>query len=381
MAATPNPQDAPRFDPWSGNRAGGLRFFAVSTAIHAGLLFLFAGLSITVVHELKKIDVKVIDAPEDAAPEFEGAPSLQDLTGLLDVQYAPRQAAARPAGPIVRNVRMPEMPKIGGVGPKLGTGPEVDLGAIPLSFGAGGIGGLGGSFGDYVGGLRKTGLDLVLVIDTTESMQFVIDEVKASMTALVSSIQKMVPTSRVGIVVYRDRGDEYVVKWADLSFKTAKLREFLKNITAAGGGDWEEAVEEGLDAAMNELSWRKKSRRVIVLVGGSPPHKEDIHAIHAMVAKFREQGGAVSAIDVTEHLHAAFEKVMWKSLHGSEPFQPSPLPEFYKEVSAAYAQLASHGGGELVHLRDEKKLIRDILELTFGSRWKVEMAKYLKELS
>jgi hypothetical protein len=30
---------------------------------------------------------------------------------------------------------------------------------------------------------------------------------------------RMVPTSRVGIVAYRDQGDEYVTKWTDLSFQ------------------------------------------------------------------------------------------------------------------------------------------------------------------
>jgi hypothetical protein len=34
-----------------------------------------------------------------------------------------------------------------------------------------------------------------------------------------------------------------------------------------------------------------------------------------------------------------------------------------------------------VRLADDKKLIRDVVVLTFGSRWKIEMAKYLQELS
>ena len=46
-----------------------------------------------------------------------------------------------------------------------------------------------------------------------------------------------------------------------------------------------------------------------------------------------------------------------------------------------YGELAKDGGGELVQLDDDKTLIRDVLVLTFGSRWKVEMAKHLDELS
>ncbi len=357
-----------------------MQWFAASTLVHVGVLFVFATVTITVIRQVEEIKVKVLDEVGVDEVNEEGAPSLEDLAGLLDVQTVPRRQA-RPSGPVVRNVVAPTLPKIGSVGPKIGTGPTVDLASVPLAFGSGGVGGLGGSFGDYVGGLRKTGLDLVLVIDTTESMQFVIDEVKSHCSSLVGAIQRMVPTSRVGIVVYRDQGDEYVVKWTDLSFKTEKLRQFLSNISASGGGDWEEAVKEGLDAAIHELTWRKSSKKIIVLVGGSPPHKEDLEAVRDLVRQFRSAGGYLSTIDVTQRLHETFSRFMWKSLHGNEPFQPSEIPPFYKEVAEIYGIMAKDGGGELVQLADDKKLIRDVLVLTFGSRWRVEMAKYLKEIS
>ena len=62
-----------------------------------------------------------------------------------------------------------------------------------LSNLSGAIGGLGGGFGDYVGGLRKVGLDVVLVIDATDSMQFVIDTVKSRLSKLITSLRSMVP--------------------------------------------------------------------------------------------------------------------------------------------------------------------------------------------
>ena len=225
------------------------------------------------------------------------------------------------------------------------------------------------------------GLDLVLVIDTTESMQFVIDQVKEHATSLVENLQRMVPTARIGVVVYRDQGDDYVVKWSDLSFKTEKLRSFISNITAAGGGDWEEAVLEGVDAAIHELNWRKKSKKIIVLIGGSPPHPDDVKPLEQMVRKFRQDGGSLSTVDVTDYLHLSFNRELWHSLYGDKPFVPPPKPDFYKQVTDVYGDLAKDGGGELIQLADDKKLIRDVLVLTFGSRWQVEMAKHLKELS
>ena len=244
-----------------------------------------------------------------------------------------------------------------------------------------GVGGLGGGFGDYVGGLRKVGLDVALVIDTSDSMQFVIDDVKKKLSQLVGTIQRMVPTSRIGIVVYRDKGDDYVVKWTDLSFRTDKLQDFLSHIGAGGGGDWEEAVKEALDAAVNELKWRKQSKKIIILVGGSPPHQWDVDAVHDIVRAFRKDGGYISTIDVTKQQHDEFDRQLWRSLHGKAPYQPKPMPAFYADVSRSFGAIAKDGGGELISLDADRALIRSVFELTFGSRWKVEMAKYLKEIS
>ncbi len=378
-ASKPDRPQPPRFDPWSGNRYGGVRWFAVSTVAHVGLLLLFATVTLTVIRKAQEIRVKVID---DMVGEenLNGAPSMQDLAGVLKMEKTLPQKAA-PSGPVIQGVRAPDMPRIGGVGPKLGTGPVLENVSTNLSFGSGAVGGLGGGFGDYVGGLRKVGLDVALVIDTTDSMQFVIDEVKQKLSQLVGAIQRMVPTSRIGVVVYRDAGDDYVVKWTDLSFHTQKLQDFLSHINADGGGDWEEAVKEGLDAAVNDLKWRKQSKRIIILVGGSPPHPWDVDDVHTIVHDFRKSGGYISTIDVTKRQHEEFDRHLWQSLHGKQPYKPAPLPDFYKEVSRSFGEIAHDGGGELIQLDESKGLIREVLELTFGQRWKIEMAKFVKELS
>jgi hypothetical protein len=376
--APPRSHRDPRFDPWSGHRFGGVRWFAFSSVLHVGVLFLLATVTLTVIRKAQEIKVKVVD--ELGPDEFEGAPSLRDLAGVLKMENAVPHKAA-PRGPVIQGLRPPEMPRIAGIGPKLGRNPSLETVSTHLSFGAGGIGGLGGGFGDYIGGLRKVGLDVALVIDTTDSMQFVIDDVKAQMSQLVAGIQRMVPTSRVGVVVYRDKGDDYITKWTDLSFHTKKLQNFLANIDAAGGGDWEEAVKEALETAVNDLKWRKRSKKIIILVGGSPPHPWDVNDVHRIVRQFRQEGGYVSTIDVTERQHEEFDRNLWRSLHGKEAFKPSPMPEFYKEVARSFGEIAQDGGGELISLNQNKALMREILALTFGSRWKIEMAKYLKELS
>jgi hypothetical protein len=369
-----------RVDPWSPHSGEGARFFAASTLIHVALLIGLATLSMTVVREIERVDLQIMES--DVGLDGSDLPaSLEDFAGLLDVARAPRRDAGRARGPHVRNPRAPAMPNVGGLGPTLGRSTRAPLSSSTnLSFGSGRVGGLGGSFGDYVGGLRKIGLDLVLVIDTTESMQFVLDQVKARATALVRSIQAMVPTSRIGIVAYRDRGDEYVTRWTDLSFRTDKVVAFLSQLSAAGGGDYEEAVLEAIETAVDELSWRTRSKRIVILIGGSPPHERDRIELDTLVRRFKDDGGNLSTIDVTDALHLRFSKWMWQSEHGGKPFELRSKPAHLVEVSKAYRELSAAGGGELIELEDDRRLIRDVLVLTFGKRWEIAMAKYLPRI-
>jgi hypothetical protein len=332
-----------------------------------------------------KIDDPMTNADVPEVPA-DAQPSLKDLAGVLRPVKAIPQKASAPSGPVIQGVRAADLPRLGSIGPKIGAAPtSEEITALAVGGGGqggvGGLGGMGGGFGDYIGSLRKVGLDVALVIDTTDSMQFVIDEVKQRFNDLVGMIHRMVPTARIGIVAYRDQGDDYVVRWSDLSFNTAKLQEFITRLSSGGGGDYEEAVKEGLEGAMHELKWRKQSRRIIILVGSSPPHDWDVDAVQALVRKWHHDGGYLSTIDVTGRQHDIFDRLLWKSLHGTQPYQASPLPEFYKDVAKSFSGMAKEGGGEFVSLDQDKVLIRSVLELTFGQRWKSELSKFLKELS
>jgi hypothetical protein len=257
-------------------------------------------------------------------------------------------------------------------------------------FGGGGGGGMGISFGKYVGDLRRRGLDVVIVLDATGSMQNIITETKERMAGLVRSIQKLVPTARVGAVAFRDRPDatatarrdeeDFVVKWSDLTFNGPKVQAFLARVTAASGGDWEEAVREGLETAITEMSWRKDAKKVMILVGSSPPHANERQAITALGARFAAMGGTISTIDVTERLHEEHERRINRWLWGKEPDEISPLPDFYREVRDSYDAIAAAGGGTMLSLGSNDQLIRHLLTLTFGTTWKKETARISRGL-
>jgi hypothetical protein len=44
------------------------------------------------------------------------------------------------------------------------------------------------------------------------------------------------------------------------------------------------------------------------------------------------------------------------------------------------ASIAQAGGGDFILLTEDKALTKQIIVMTFGSRWQTEMAKYLRDL-
>ena len=81
---------------------------------------------------------------------------------------------------------------------------------------------------------------------------------------------------RIGLVAYRDIGDEYVTKTFDLTTDIQDIYANLLELKARGGGDWPESVNEALDVAVNKLQWTKgnDTHRIVFLVGDAPPHMD-----------------------------------------------------------------------------------------------------------
>src|SRR5277367_4072258 len=94
-------------------------------------------------------------------------------------------------------------------------------------------------------------MDLAFCIDTTGSMQPEIDNVKAKVKSLVSKLGSGTPAPviRVGLVAYRDRGDQYVTKVFPFTENIDDMVKDISQLQAAGGGDGPEAVNQGLHSA------------------------------------------------------------------------------------------------------------------------------------
>jgi len=123
---------------------------------------------------------------------------------------------------------------------------------------------------------RTVALDLVFVIDTTGSMSHEIREAKERVKQLAEALDASRPDQRlrIGVVAYRDRGDEYVTKLSDLSENVDDSFTFLASLRAGGGGDGPEDVLSGLAAAIDQMDWDRglDVERQVFLIGDAPPH-------------------------------------------------------------------------------------------------------------
>ncbi|MBS3176544.1 VWA domain-containing protein [Candidatus Woesearchaeota archaeon] len=119
-------------------------------------------------------------------------------------------------------------------------------------------------------------IDVVFVIDSTGSMADEIRSVKYHIKQITQKVQLGYPQPkvRIGVVTYRDyplEEDEYVTQESGLTTDVNDALLFVENIVANGGGDTPEAVEAGLDEALN-MWWDNEARKIIFLIGDAPPH-------------------------------------------------------------------------------------------------------------
>ncbi|MGY8633113.1 vWA domain-containing protein [Bradyrhizobium sp. 14AA] len=139
------------------------------------------------------------------------------------------------------------------------------LAALPLSAG------LSPAF-------AKPTVEVAFVLDTTGSMAKLIDGAKRKIWSIATTIVDSNPDAdiRMGLVAYRDIGDDYVTSKIELTRDIQDLYANLLELKARGGGDWPESVNEALDVAVNKLQWTPGSdvRHIVFLVGDAPPHMD-----------------------------------------------------------------------------------------------------------
>jgi len=121
-------------------------------------------------------------------------------------------------------------------------------------------------------------IEVVFVLDTTSSMSGLIETAKEKIWSIATTMAQaeQAPEIRMGLVAFRDRGDDYVTRVVDLSADLDSMYATLMQFAAVGGGDGPESVNRALSAAIEEISWSQdpSSYQVVFLVGDAPPHMD-----------------------------------------------------------------------------------------------------------
>ena len=142
-----------------------------------------------------------------------------------------------------------------------------------------------------VDGRAPQALDLLLAIDTTGSMSDELAYLQAELDSIVASLRRIRPGTdiRVGLVVYRDQGDDYVTRRFEFTRDLADLRRHLGAQQAGGGGDYPEAVDRAF-AEAGRFDWRADAAKVMLHVADAPPHAERAGAAWEQALALRTRG-------------------------------------------------------------------------------------------
>jgi Mg-chelatase subunit ChlD len=176
----------------------------------------------------------------------------------------------------------------------------------------------------------KPAVEVAFVLDTTGSMAALIEGAKRKIWSIATTIIDENPDAeiRMGLIAYRDIGDEYVTQRIELTADIQDLYARLLEFRARGGGDWPESVNEALHEGITKLSWTQgpEVSRIVFLVGDAPPHMD-----YAQDVKFpetlkvaRERGIVVNAVQAGE---ARDTMRFWREIAQRGDGEYIPIPQ------------------------------------------------------
>lgn len=263
--------------------------------------------------------------------------------------------------------------------------------------------------------LHQHGLDLMICIDSTGSMQSTIDALGDALGEMVAILDGISPKLRLGIVHYKDYGElgkpgAKVVQPFSKNIKTAQKN--LEKLRAHGGGDIPEAVLGGLELALSpKMRWKQDANKLVILIGDAPPHADDTAAVIALAKAANETPGRHTGKPVTgagndERPYLTSAIGVFVDVEGNE--KPQGWREFVdgqKQMRIDFAAVAKAGGGVFVAVdflfkmgppptsKDRKenqakgnttasaatrKIVEHILVLSFGERYAREMREFAR---
>jgi len=114
-------------------------------------------------------------------------------------------------------------------------------------------------------------LDIVICLDTTNSMKKYIDPVRLKLIPMLNETLSGFPSFRIGMVLFKDYYESYLTFIIPFTNNFAQFQRDLNGIRVHGGGDIPEAVYEALYDGATKFKWEAQSR-LMILIGDAPPH-------------------------------------------------------------------------------------------------------------
>jgi len=121
--------------------------------------------------------------------------------------------------------------------------------------------------------LQSVPLDILFVLDATGSMSEEIQRLKSTIEIINLNLSSLPSRPRMcyGLVLYRDRGDEYVTRTVPFTADLDQFPAALDRAEADGGGDTPEDLQAALREAQR-LSWNRGGIRLAFIITDAPPH-------------------------------------------------------------------------------------------------------------
>ncbi|EIC20121.1 vWA domain-containing protein [Thiorhodovibrio frisius] len=191
-------------------------------------------------------------------------------------------------------------------------------------------------------------IEAVFVLDTTGSMGGLIQAAKDKIWSIASTMAaaEPAPEIRIGLVTYRDRGDDYVTRVTNLSPDLDAIHAELMQFQANGGGDGPESVNQALHDALHRIQWSQdgSAYQVIFLVGDAPAHMDYANDTpYPQTLALAKKGGIhVNAIQCGSHADTAGQWQQIAQLGGGGYFQV--------EQNGSAVAVATPYDGELAEL-------------------------------
>jgi len=139
-------------------------------------------------------------------------------------------------------------------------------------------------------------LDLAFVVDATGSMGDEINYLKSDLIDVINNVKNTLKNTKINYasIFYKDISDgaNYITT-CDQTDKFNRVLDFIQAQYASGGGDFPEAVEDGLDKAIHNTQWSQKATaKILFLILDAPPHNamHNITKLHQCIRSAAAMG-------------------------------------------------------------------------------------------